>query len=90
MPTKSITIRMDDYLLKYLTERAEQEHRTLSNTIISMLLTEKENDTNRIRDAIAELYRHSADVLSNANDEEKAIEYSKGIESAIRIIKQHF
>ena len=46
MPTKSITIRMDDDLLKYLTERAEQEHRTLSNMIISILLTEKECDEN--------------------------------------------
>lgn len=43
MPTKSITIRIDEDLLKYLTERAEQEHRTLSNMIISILMTERDN-----------------------------------------------
>ena len=46
MPTKAVNIRMDEELLKYLTERAEQEHRTLSNMIISILLTEKECDEN--------------------------------------------
>ena len=44
MPTKSITIRIEEDLLKYLTERAEQEHRTLSNMIISILMTERECD----------------------------------------------
>lgn len=43
MPTKSITIRIEEDLLKYLTERAEQEHRTLSNMIISILMTERDN-----------------------------------------------
>ena len=42
MPTKVITIRIEEDLLKYLTERADKEHRTLSNMIISILLTEKE------------------------------------------------
>lgn len=46
MPTKVVNIRMDEELLKYLTERAEKEHRTLSNMIISILLTEKERDEN--------------------------------------------
>ena len=44
MPTKVVNIRIDADLLKYLTERAEKEHRTLSNMILSILLTEKEND----------------------------------------------
>ena len=44
MPTKSISVRVDEDLLKYLTERAEKEHRTLSNLIISILLNEKEGD----------------------------------------------
>ena len=52
MPTKSITIRIEEDLLKYLTERAEQEHRTLSNMIISILMTEKERDeTGKLIDA---------------------------------------
>ena len=48
MPTKAITIRMEEDLLKYLNERAEKEHRTLSNMIISILLTEKERDENEV------------------------------------------
>ena len=42
MPTSVVNIRMDDELLNYLKQRAEKEHRTLSNMIISILLTEKE------------------------------------------------
>ena len=44
MPTKGITIRIDKDLLDYLQERADKEHRTLSNMIISILMTEKEED----------------------------------------------
>ena len=44
MPTSVVNIRIDNDLLKYLKDRAEKEHRTLSNMIISILLTEKEND----------------------------------------------
>ena len=46
MPTKGITIRIDKDLLDYLQERADKEHRTLSNMIISILMTEKECDEN--------------------------------------------
>ena len=46
MPTSVVNIRMDEDLLKYLKERAEKEHRTLSNMIISILLTEKEREEN--------------------------------------------
>lgn len=42
MPTKQIALRIDEELLKYLEERAEREHRTLSNMIISILLDAKE------------------------------------------------
>ena len=41
MPTKSITIRIEEDLLEYLNDRAEEEHRTLSNMIISLLAEEK-------------------------------------------------
>ena len=44
MPTKSIGLRIDEDLLKYLEQRAEHEHRTLSNMIISILLDAKEQD----------------------------------------------
>lgn len=42
MPTKPINIRLDTELIEYLEARAEREHRTLSNMIISILLDEKE------------------------------------------------
>ena len=42
MPTKSIALRIDTELLEYLEARAEKEHRTLSNMIISILLDEME------------------------------------------------
>ena len=41
MPTKSVTIRIDEDLLKYLSNRAEREHRTVSNMILSILQTEE-------------------------------------------------
>lgn len=44
MPTKSINVRIDTELLEYLQKRADKEHRTLSNMIISILMTEKEED----------------------------------------------
>ena len=44
MPTKSIGLRIEEDLLRYLEQRAEREHRTLSNMIISILLDAKEHD----------------------------------------------
>lgn len=44
MPTSVVNIRIDNDLLKYLKDRADKEHRTLSNMIISILLTEKERE----------------------------------------------
>lgn len=43
MPTTSISLRIDNDLLEYLKVRAEAEHRSLSNMIISILLKEREN-----------------------------------------------
>ena len=48
MPTKAINLRIDTELLEYLQKRADKEHRTLSNMIISILLTEKERDENAV------------------------------------------
>lgn len=44
MPTKAVNLRIDTELLAYLQERADKEHRTLSNMIISILMTEKERE----------------------------------------------
>lgn len=45
MPTKSITLRIDVELLNYLTTRAQQENRTLSNMIVTILRNERERTT---------------------------------------------
>lgn len=42
MPTKAINLRIDTELLEYLQKRADVEHRTLSNMIISILLDDKD------------------------------------------------
>lgn len=44
MPTKSVALRIDTELLAYLEARAEREHRTLSNMIISILFEAMESD----------------------------------------------
>ena len=42
VPTTLVSLRIDNDLLEYLKQRAEQEHRSLSNMIISILMEEKE------------------------------------------------
>lgn len=43
MPTRAVNIRVDEELYQYLLDRAEKEHRTVSNMIISILLDSKES-----------------------------------------------
>jgi predicted DNA-binding protein len=43
MPTKSVAIRLPEELVDWLKAKAEREHRTLSNVIVDILLTVKEN-----------------------------------------------
>lgn len=43
MPTKSVAIRLPEELVEWLKSKAEREHRTLSNVIVDILLTAKEN-----------------------------------------------
>lgn len=43
---KAVNIRVEEDLYEYLQKRAEKEHRSLSNMIISILLTEKESEEN--------------------------------------------
>lgn len=44
MKTKSIGLRISQDLFDYLTERAANENRTLSNMIVTIIAKEKEND----------------------------------------------
>ena len=44
MATKLVSVRIDEDLLEWLKEKAEDEHRTLSNMITTILLTEKEKE----------------------------------------------
>ena len=46
MSTKLVSIRIDTELLDYLQKRAEKEHRTLSNMIVTILSEEIEEDKN--------------------------------------------
>lgn len=48
MPTTSVSLRIDNNLLEYLKERAEHEHRSLSNMIISILMKEKERKEGKV------------------------------------------
>ena len=47
MPTKSIAVRLPDELYDYLVARAENEHRTLSNMVIALLLDAKDFDESK-------------------------------------------
>jgi uncharacterized protein (DUF1778 family) len=49
MPTQVISLRIDTELLEYLKERAEREHRTLTNMITSILLDAKEDSVKQSR-----------------------------------------
>ena len=44
MATKMISLRIDESLVNYYKERAEEEHRTLSNMIITVLAVEQKKD----------------------------------------------
>ena len=56
MPTKSIAVRLPDELYDYLVARAEKEHRTLSNMIISLLMDAKEHRCNDCKH-LANMYK---------------------------------
>lgn len=49
MLNKIVNIRMNEELYDYLKDRAEQEHRTLSNLIISILSDERERTKQRMK-----------------------------------------
>ena len=44
MATKAVNLRVDEELYQYLADKADKEHRTLSNMIISILLDAKESE----------------------------------------------
>lgn len=52
MTTTSVTIRIDNDLLKYLRERADNEERTLSNMIVSILSKEMKREKEGREDVI--------------------------------------
>lgn len=91
MPTKPISIRLDENLLAYLTERAEREHRTLSNIITSILLDEMERTEHKEVISVtvnewAKDFRSFVNELQMPRDDYKGImEY---IDDAIAIWKQ--
>lgn len=48
MPTTFVSLRIDSVLLEYLKQRAEQEHRSLSNMVIFILMEEKERKEGKV------------------------------------------
>lgn len=48
MPTTLVSLRIDNELLEYIKQRAEQEHRSLSNMIVSILIEEKEREEGEV------------------------------------------
>ena len=61
--SKIVNIRMDEDLASYLQTRADREHRTLSNMIVSILQDDKErkNDDLLIKSIKHQLYSHYMD-----------------------------
>ena len=64
MPTKSIAVRIPDDLYEYLVNRAQKEHRTLSNLVISILFNEKEEKEMTCDNCVfSEIYDHFSTVM---------------------------
>ena len=103
MPTKAINLRIDTELLEYLQKRADKEHRTLSNMIISILLTEKECDEQMQSpydykigfDEADNRWKKKIEDIKAEIDEEKDltmnedINFAEGLERALIIIDKH-
>lgn len=77
MPTKSIALRIDTDLLNYLETRAEKEHRTLSNMIISILLDAR--TTSNAIERIKTLGRNTADFPE---------EYKRAVRDCLYVLKE--
>lgn len=71
MPTTSISLRIDNNLLKFLKARAESEHRTLSNMIVSILDCSQREQPQYSPEDIEECFSKIGAYLSaHANDDE--------------------
>lgn len=77
MPTKSIALRIDTDLLNYLETRAEKEHRTLSNMIISILLDAR--TTSNAIERIKTLGRNTANFSE---------EYKRAVRDCLYVLKE--
>lgn len=71
MPTTLVSLRIDSELLEYLKKRAEDEHRTLSNMIVSILDGSKREPPQYSPEDIEECFSKIGAYLSaHANDDE--------------------
>ena len=55
MSTTLVSIRIDNDLLKYLKERADNDERTLSNMIVSILSKEMKRDIDNMKVEVKKL-----------------------------------
>ena len=90
MPTKLVSVRMDEELLKYLQNRADKEHRSLSNMIHYILMNDKSENgrpTVSIGDTIK--CRDGQAIIKDIDNEVWVIEWQNGKTDNVPPMLQH-
>ncbi len=88
--TRVISIRIDTELLDYLQNRADTEHRTLSNMIHSILMNDKAEHGRpdvEIGDTIK--CRHGQAIITDIDDETWSIKWDNGNADTVPMLLQH-
>ena len=68
MPTVQIGVRLPEELYKWLKDKAEKEHRTLSNTLIDVLIDWKDSQQENQKTKSSVKQRDIADIMNRVND----------------------
>ena len=68
MPTVQIGVRLPEELYEWLKEKAEKEHRTISNTLISALIDAKDNQKGNQKAKSSVKQKDVADIMNRIND----------------------
>ena len=75
MPTTLVSLRIDSELLEYLKQRAEQEHRSLSNMIVSILRDDSRQSSYSSEDIDMCFAKIGAFLAAHTNDDEARERY---------------
>ena len=88
--TKAISIRIDTELLDYLQNRADTEHRTLSNMISSILMNDKA-EHGRPSVKVGDKIRccDGQAVITGIDDETWSIKWDNGNTDTVPMLLQH-